>query len=589
MSNETNNMSLQDLLNLSDEHNKKLGLSEERLQEQLPNLRHLIAFFREYPDIFIDFLIQNDPNCTFHFYFYQRIFLRIVMRHRYIYATFPRAYSKSFLSMLVLMIRCILYPHSELFITTGGKEQAASITIAKIEELCRLIPALNNELNLERGKTRKTKDDVEYVFKNGSKINVLAAKQSSRGQRRTGGLMEECVLIDGDILNEIIIPTTNVDRLLADGERVPDETVNKSQVYITTAGWKNSFAYKKLVELLIQSVLDPDEVMIMGGTYETPVIEGLLNEDFVDKLKLQGTYNDASFDREYRSIWSGDAENAFFSSEVFDKHRVLLQPEYEYSGRSAKSAYYVIGVDVGRFKCTTEASVIKVTPQPQGTPIQSLVNLYSYEAEDFEEQAINIKKLYYKYKARQVVIDANGVGAGFVDFMTKAQIDPETNDIFPPFGVSGGTYAEVMDQYKKVNKQPDIEADAMYLVKANAPINTEAHTYVQTQMSSGKIKLLIDEMQAKNKLMSTKVGQQMDSDKRAEYLKPFTLTTILKEQMLNLKEENEGVNIILKQSSRGIPKDKFSAFEYGLYYVKRQEEGRQRKHGRDLSKMILFG
>jgi hypothetical protein len=38
--------------------------------------------------------------------------------------------------------------------------------------------------------------------------------------------------------------------------------------------------------------------------------------------------------------------------------------------------------------------------------------------------------------------------------------------------------------------------------------------------------------------------------------------------MLNLVEDNEGVNIILKQSSRGIPKDKFSAFEYGLYYIK---------------------
>ena len=311
--------------------------------------------------------------------------------------------------MLVLMIRAILYPNSELFVTTGGKEQAASITIAKIEELCRLIPPLNNELNLERGKTKKTKDDVEYIFKNGSKINVLAAKQSSRGQRRTAGLMEECVLIDGDILNEVIIPVTNIDRLLANGERVPSETVNKSQVYITTAGWKNSFAYKKLVELLIDSVIDPNETMIMGGTYETPVIEGLLNEDFVDKLKLQGTYNDASFDREYRSIWSGDAENAFFSSEVFDKCRVLLQPEYEYSGRSAKSAYYVVSVDVGRFKCTTEATIIKVTPQPQGSSIKSLVHLYSYEAEDFEEQAINIKKLFYKYKARQVVIDANGV------------------------------------------------------------------------------------------------------------------------------------------------------------------------------------
>jgi hypothetical protein len=37
--------------------------------------------------------------------------------------------------------------------------------------------------------------------------------------------------------------------------------------------------------------------MIMGGTYVTPVKEGLLDEDFVDQLKMQGTFNDASFDR----------------------------------------------------------------------------------------------------------------------------------------------------------------------------------------------------------------------------------------------------------------------------------------------------
>lgn len=582
-------MNLQALLALVDSHNTKIGLTEERIIAYLDQERGMIAFFREYPDLFVDFLVSTDPNCHFQFYYYQRIFLRIVMRHRYVYATFPRAYSKSFLAMLTLMIRAILFPRSELFVTTGGKEQAASITLAKIEELCRLIPPLENELNLERGQTKKTKDDVEYIFKNGSKINILAAKPSSRGQRRTGGLMEECVLIDGDILNEVIIPTTNVDRLLADGSRDPTEVVNKSQVYITTAGWKNSFAYRKLLELLIESIIEPDEVMIMGGTYETPVIEGLLNEDFVDRLKLQGTYNDASFDREYRSIWSGDAENAFFSADIFDKHRVLLQPEYEYSGRSNKSAYYVIGVDIGRFSCTTEACVIKVTPQMQGAPIQSVVNMYTYEAEDFEDQALHIKTLFYRYKARQVVIDANGVGAGFVDFMTKSQIDPETNDILPPFGVSGGTYNEVHEQYKKSNRQPDIEPNAMFLVKANAPINTEAHTYVQTQLSCGKIKLLIDETQARTKLLSTRVGQQMGSDKRADYLRPFTLTSILREQMLNLREENEGINVILKQSSRGIAKDKFSAFEYGLLYIKRIEDSRQHSKNRDLSKMVLFG
>lgn len=93
--------------------------------------------------------------------------------------------------------------------------------------------------------------------------------------------------------------------------------------------------------------------MIMGGTYETPITEGLLDEDFVEQLKLAGTFNEDSFDREYRSIWSGDADNAFYSAEKFDKYRVLRQPENEFSGRSSKSAYYVLGVDVGRIGCTT--------------------------------------------------------------------------------------------------------------------------------------------------------------------------------------------------------------------------------------------
>ena len=580
-------MSLRNLLDISSSKMKssKQGMSEERLKEQVPHLRTLIGFFREYPDLFVDFIKGKD--CEFKFLFYQRIFLRVIMRHKFTYATFPRAYSKSFLSMLALMLRCILFPGAQLFVTTGGKEQAASITIAKVEEICRLIPALNNEINWERGVSKKSKDDVKYVFKNKSCLDILAARPSSRGQRRTGGLMEECVLIDGDILNEVIIPTTNVDRLLPDGTRDKDEVVNKSQIYITTAGWKNSFAYDKLVELLIQSIIDPDSTMIMGGTYETPVVSGLLDEDFVDQLKLQGTYNDDSFDREYRSIWSGSVDKAFYSAEKFDKHRVLLQPEYEYSGRSSKSAYYVIGVDVGRIGCTTEATIIKSTPQPQGSDLKTLVNIYTFDAEDFEKQAIELKKLYYKYKARILSIDANGLGVGLIDFMTKAQVDPETGDNLPPFGVEGGTAEETMNLYKKV-RGPGVEENAMYLIKANAPINTEAYSYVQTQMGSGRVKFLIDEQAAKVKLMSTKVGQNYTPDKRNEYLQPFVQTTILREQMLNLTEEHEGFNIILKQSNSRIKKDKFSSFVYGMYYIKKQEDlGRKRKT-RDLSKMLFF-
>ena len=581
-------MALADLMKLSlSKDNKKVGLSEERLKAAIPVGRQYIAFWREYPDIFVEFLCGPENKENFHLFFYQRIFLRAVMRHRYAYATFPRAYSKSFMSVLILMLRCILYPGSHLFVTTGGKEQAAGIAKEKADELCNLIPGLMNELDMSRGKTKTSKDNIELVFKCGSKLDIMAARQSSRGKRATGGLMEECILIDQSLLNEVIIPTMNVDRRLADGTRHEEETVNKSQIYVTTAGWKNSFAYEKLIQLLIQQIIEPNEAVVMGGSWRIPVMEKLLKKSFIEELKLDGTYNDSSFAREYESEWSGDTENAFFSAEKFDKYRTMLQPEYEYSGRSSKTAYYVIGVDVGRKDCTTEAVVIKVTPQPQGSSLKSIVNIYSWEAEHFGLQAIYLKKLYYKYKARALVIDANGLGVGLVDFMVTDQEDPETGDFLPNFGVGGATYDDWEKDFKKY-KTGDTEADAMYLIKANAPINTEAHSYVQTQLSSGKIKFLIDENQAKVKLMSTKLGQNMDADKRAEYLKPFTLTTILKEQMMNLVEDNEGTNIILKQSSRGIKKDKFSAFEYGLYYIKQEEDKNKKRKKRNIADMMFF-
>lgn len=582
-------MALADLLELSKNKNisKKVGISEERIRAQLPVIREYVSFWREYPDIFVEFLCGESNPENFNLFFYQRVFLRAVMRHRYAYATFPRAYSKSFLSVLILMLRCVLFPNSHLFVTTGGKEQAAGIAKEKAEELCKLIPGLKNEIDWTRGQTKTSKNMVEYKFKNGSRLDIIAAQQSSRGKRSTGGLMEECILIDQTLLNEVIIPTMNVDRRLPDGSRHEEEVINKSQIYVTTAGWKNSFAYEKLIQILIQQIIEPKEAVVLGGTWRVPVMEKLLKKSFIEELKLDGTYNDSSFAREYESEWSGDAENAFFSAEKIDKHRVLLQPEYEFSGRSNKNAFYILAVDVGRLKCTTEVCIFKVTPQVQGASLKTLVNLYSYEAEDFEQQAINIKKLYYKYKAKTAVIDANGLGVGLVDFMTKAQIDPETGEELRAFGVGGGTSEDIVEQYKKIRGE-NIENDAMYLIKATAPINTEAHSYVQTQLFSGKIKFLIDESQAKVKLMSTKKGQQMTSEERGEYLLPFTLTTILREQMLNLVEENEGVNIILKQSNRSIPKDKFSAFEYGLFYIKQEEDRRKKRKKSGISKMMFF-
>ena len=86
-------MALEDLLNLSTQR-KKIGLSEERVEAVMPVIRQYVAFWREYPDLFVDFMVKGDnegKESDFKFYFYQRVFLRSVMRYQYVYAVFPRA------------------------------------------------------------------------------------------------------------------------------------------------------------------------------------------------------------------------------------------------------------------------------------------------------------------------------------------------------------------------------------------------------------------------------------------------------------------------------------------------------------------
>ena len=63
-------MALKDILEM-DAPTKKIGLSEERVRAVIPIGRQYVAFWREYPDLFVDFM--NGPNGKFKFFYYQRV------------------------------------------------------------------------------------------------------------------------------------------------------------------------------------------------------------------------------------------------------------------------------------------------------------------------------------------------------------------------------------------------------------------------------------------------------------------------------------------------------------------------------------
>lgn len=203
--------------------------------------------------------------------------------------------------------------------------------------------------------------------------------------------------------------TMNVDRQV-NNTFDPNEVLNRSSAFVTTAGFKSLPSYETLIQYLCEMVANPKESIILGGTYRIPIIEGLQSIEVVNNLKADPTYNEASFDREYCSVWGGAVEDAFFDPETFDKHRVLNLAETQYNNKLTGKDYYVLGVDVGRKGCTTEVVVIKVThPERDKGPVKQIVNIYSFDEEHFGLQAIKIKRIFAKYKCKCCVVDGNGL------------------------------------------------------------------------------------------------------------------------------------------------------------------------------------
>jgi hypothetical protein len=80
-------------------------------------------------------------------------------------------------------------------------------------------------------------------------------------------------------------------------------------------------------------------------------------------------------------------------------------------------------------------------------------------------------------------------------------------------------------------------------------------------------------------LLSTKKGQRMSSEQRIKRLMPHEMTTKLFEEMANLrlKKTTSSSDITLEQINARFPKDKYSAFSYGLWRIKELEEANTKK------------
>lgn len=155
---------------------KGFMLTEDWVLKNRDTIEKWLNCFIAYPDIMID--IYTPSVSTFKLFFYQRMFTRATMRFRYVFGTFTRAYSKSFMAILTRIQRCALLPNEKSFICADVKKSGVKIASEKISEIFRLFPLLEKEILVKH----ESNDYVELIFRNGSMFDVIGTTQGTRGE-----------------------------------------------------------------------------------------------------------------------------------------------------------------------------------------------------------------------------------------------------------------------------------------------------------------------------------------------------------------------------------------------------------------------
>ena len=552
----------------ADEQDNTGFLTKKRVNEHFQECGEMLNLFIVYPDRFVDLIIPH--NSHFKLFFFQRLMIRCIARGNATFETFARGTSKSFNADLERYLHCMFIPRHNTTITAGTNKQAAEIAKQKIvDDLWVKFPLLANEMQKRKvaGKIldayKMGKDYVEFNFKNGSSLGL----GNVRGLRRQSLIFEEVIEQDEVKVNEVYIPLLNEPRKMYNGLINPYEPQSQ-QIYITTAGYQNTFAYQKLIEILCRSVLEPDKYFVLSGSYRIPLSCGLTAQKQIEDVINSPSFSKSSFEREYESRWSDAPMGAAFSSNVITSLRqvkVVELKDKRTPEQIENDCFYVICADMAKDGAAdTAVGVAKVIPKEHYFTYK-FINLLTIPSTDYMVVANTFKKLVLTYNAKLLVYDANGVGAGLRDWLNKQTTD-EYGNILEGLGIINPPSTSERDLIKYPKDKTII-----YEIKSGGRIGEQIHFFFFSRMSTGAITFPIKLSEALNLYSKNKGFVKMSIRKQQEYLLPFKVMDLMEAELKNLDIVNtsDQMSNTMKiiRRSESIQKDFFSMAEYLVWAV----------------------
>ena len=546
---------------------------------------YYVAFYRRNPHIFAEQYLRLRL----------RLFQKILLIMMNICNTFvfvgARGIGKTYLTSIFCCVRCILFPGTKIAIASGTRGQAVNVIEKIMMELVPNSPELAAEIDVKQCKTNGT--EARVVFNNTSFIKVVTASDSARGSRCNILLLDEFRLVPLDVINTVLRKFLTQRRMprydeLTEAERQIEYGKEKNKIIFgSSAYFSDHWSFTRCLDTLKTMVIPGRNDFVCSLPYELAIKEGLIDPDVVESEMLETDFSEIKHLMEYESIFYNSSDDAFFDFNTVSKNRHIQFPMLPaaLSGKVKSNSNIriqpkiagekrLISADIALMASTrhnNDATAIHITrliPTKAGRYAVNLVYTETNEGLRTEEQALNIRRLYEEYDCDYIVLDAKNVGLSVLDCLSNDINDPETGEIFPALCCCNNDDLASRCVVKGAPK-------AIWAIIGSAKFNSDVALLLREGFKSGRIRLLINEYDGEEAMNGIQGFASMDVADKTKLLMPYINTTLLINEIVNLRHDESNGLIRLSEKS-GMRKDRYSSLSYN-YYVALQLESEMRR------------
>jgi hypothetical protein len=523
---------------------------------------------------------------------FQQILIYMMMHFNYFMYLAARGQGKTFLTAIFCVVRCILFPETKIIIASGVKSQAREV-IEKIDDLRKNSPNLAREISDLRTST----NDARVEFHNGSWIKIVASNDNARSKRSNVLVVDEFRMVDLEVINKVLRKFQTAPRqpkYLEKPEYKHLQERNK-ELYLSSAWYKHHWSWERFLTYY-KAMINEKSYFVCGLPYYLSIKEGLLMEEQVRDEMSESDFDEIGWSIEMECLFFGESEKAYFKYEDLEKNRKLIKPIYprEFYDLIKDSSFKyepkkpgeirLISCDIatmaGKENDASIYTIFKLVPTSKGYDRQ-IVYMESMEGGHTVTQAIRIRQLYDDFECDYIVLDTQNSGIGVFDQLTQPLYDKERNKEYEPFSCINDEKMAERCVYPNAEK-------VIYSIKGNPQLNSEVAVTLRDNFKRGKIKLLVNEMEAKEYLQKLKGYENLPEEVKAKFINVYQQITFLINEMINLEAEyNDNGQVKLKEP-RSKRKDRYSSVAYGNYIASLLERELMKKDEFDEDDELVY-